>query len=89
MMYVCFVDQSEGDRYKKRPAYSYMQLITMAISSSPQQRMTLREIYQWIESQFPYYRQDIHQGWKVLLLSAVDAIDVYLCCVIVALFMIL
>ena len=62
---LCVVAQSQSDRHKKRPPYSYMQLIRMAINSSPQQRMTLREIYQWIEMQFPYYRQGNHQGWKV------------------------
>jgi len=47
-----------------------MQLIRMAISSSPQQRMTLKEIYQWIEAQFPYYRHGNHQGWKVCFIVA-------------------
>ena len=44
-----------------------MQLIRMAITSSPQQRLTLREIYHWIEARFPYYRQGNHQGWKVCI----------------------
>lgn len=47
-----------------KPAYSYANLITFAINSSPQKKMTLSEIYQWICDSFPYYR-DIGNGWKV------------------------
>jgi len=67
------IAQSQADRHRKRPPYSYMQLIRMAISSSPQHRMTLKEIYQWIEAQFPYYRHGNHQGWKVCFAVAVAA----------------
>lgn len=55
-------DDSDASR---RPAYSYMHLIQMAICSKADRRMTLREIYQWIEDQFPYYRHQINKGWKV------------------------
>jgi len=55
-----------------------MQLIRMAISSSAQHRMTLREIYQFIESQFPYYRQGNRQGWKVCFLLLHDIFILYL-----------
>src|SRR6218665_1619691 len=47
-----------------KPAYSYANLITFAINSSPQKKMTLSEIYQWICDTFPYYRE-IGNGWKV------------------------
>lgn len=46
-----------------KPAYSYANLITFAINSSPQKKMTLSEIYQWICDNFPYYK-DIGNGWK-------------------------
>lgn len=51
-----------GDGVK--PAYSYASLITFAINSSPDKRMTLSEIYQWIIEKYPYYR-DAENGWKV------------------------
>lgn len=51
-----------------KPAYSYANLITFAINSSPQKKMTLSEIYQWICDTFPYYR-DIGNGWKVWLVD--------------------
>jgi hypothetical protein len=47
-----------------KPAYSYASLITFAINSSPDKRMTLSEIYQWIIDKYPYYR-DAENGWKV------------------------
>ena len=50
----------------KRPPYSYMHLIQMAISSRDDKRMTLRDIYKWIEEKFPYYKYSPKQGWKVL-----------------------
>lgn len=39
-----------------RPPYSYMALIQFAINSSATGRMTLRQIYEWIEEKFPYFR---------------------------------
>ena len=45
-----------------------MHLIQMAISSKPDKRMTLREIYKWIEDKFPYYKFCPKQGWKVCCL---------------------
>lgn len=46
-----------------KPPYSYANLITFAINSSPKKKMTLSEIYQWICENFPYYRE-AGNGWK-------------------------
>jgi len=56
-------DCSRSGRDSK-PAYSYAHLITFAINSSPEKRMTLSEIYQWICDKYPYYRI-AGNGWKV------------------------
>ena len=53
-----------GPGHESKPAYSYANLITFAIKSSPEKRMTLSEIYQWICDKYPYYR-DAGNGWKV------------------------
>lgn len=49
-------------RYQK-PACSYAALITTAISSSPLQRLTLSDIYEWIMEKYPYYTLG-NAGWK-------------------------
>ncbi|KAF7255478.1 hypothetical protein EG68_07550 [Paragonimus skrjabini miyazakii] len=46
-----------------KPPYSYASLITSAIQSSVEKRMTLSEIYQWICDNFPYYCE-AGGGWK-------------------------
>uniref|UniRef100_A0A3B3ZCT5 Forkhead box protein M1 n=1 Tax=Periophthalmus magnuspinnatus TaxID=409849 RepID=A0A3B3ZCT5_9GOBI len=48
----------------ERPPYSYMAMIQFAINSKQSRRMTLKEIYMWIENHFPYFREVAKPGWK-------------------------
>ncbi|XP_034528889.1 forkhead box protein M1 isoform X2 [Notolabrus celidotus] len=48
----------------ERPPYSYMAMIQFAINSRKSRRMTLKEIYTWIEDHFPYFREVAKPGWK-------------------------
>ncbi|KAK3848625.1 MAG: hypothetical protein J3R72DRAFT_429391 [Linnemannia gamsii] len=47
----------------RKPDISYSHLILHAISQSPNERLTLREIYAWIETRHPFYR-DAPTGWQ-------------------------
>lgn len=49
--------------------YSYADLITQAIESSPDQRLTLSQIYEWMVRSVPYFKDkgdsNSSAGWKV------------------------
>lgn len=48
---------------------TYTELLTSAILSAPQQRLTLSQIYTWMAQQNDYFRErknfNSSQGWKV------------------------
>ncbi|XP_011203854.2 forkhead box protein I3-like [Bactrocera dorsalis] len=46
-----------------RPNFTYSALVSMAIRSSPEGKLTLSAIQNWISENFPYYRKD-EQGWQ-------------------------
>ncbi len=50
----------------EKPPYSYAVLIAEGINSTPDKRMTLSEIYQYIAQNYEYY-QYANNGWQVLL----------------------
>ncbi|XP_059582699.1 forkhead box protein M1 isoform X3 [Alligator mississippiensis] len=58
--------QVEGikDSISERPPYSYMAMIQFAINSTEKKRMTLKDIYTWIEDHFPYFKHVAKPGWK-------------------------
>lgn len=46
-----------------KPPYSFSSLIFMAIEDSPNKRLPVKDIYEWIENNFPYYRSATG-GWR-------------------------
>ncbi|XP_059423582.1 forkhead box protein J2 [Carassius carassius] len=54
---------SPGSSSKVKPPHSYATLIAMAISSAPEMKLSLNDIYTWISNTFPYYSR-AGRGWK-------------------------
>ncbi|XP_042191836.1 forkhead box protein M1 isoform X2 [Callorhinchus milii] len=57
-------ESSSVESVHERPPYSYMAMIQFAINSTQSKRMTLKEIYTWIEDHFPYFKHVAKPGWK-------------------------
>ncbi|NXT87946.1 FOXM1 protein, partial [Anhinga rufa] len=61
---VAATSSSWQDSVSERPPYSYMAMIQFAINSTEKKRMTLKDIYTWIEDHFPYFKHVAKPGWK-------------------------
>ncbi|ODV92947.1 hypothetical protein CANCADRAFT_95540 [Tortispora caseinolytica NRRL Y-17796] len=57
------IDFSRDDAKDIKPPYSYATMITQAILSSPEGSLTLQGIYDWISSNYSFYRFS-RTGWQ-------------------------
>lgn len=51
-----------------KPAQSYIALISTAILSSPEKKLLLSDIYQWIMDKYPYFKNKVRAGGDVFML---------------------
>jgi hypothetical protein len=59
------IDLSLDENQHIKPSFSYAQLISQAILSTPEEKLTLNGIYNYITSRYAYYRAQQGGGWQV------------------------
>ncbi|KAF4123304.1 hypothetical protein GMORB2_6856 [Geosmithia morbida] len=57
-------DLSKDENKHIKPQYSYAQMITQAITSVPDGKLTLNGIYTYITDNYAYYRHQTPSGWQ-------------------------
>ncbi|CAO3664045.1 hypothetical protein G6F70_001443 [Rhizopus microsporus] len=57
-------NQPKPPRKRRRPPFSYSSLIAQAILASENERMTLRDIYNWIINKYPALYNADDTGWQ-------------------------
>lgn len=59
------IDLSLDENSHLKPNYSYAQIISQAILTTPDEKLTLNGIYNQIMEKYAYYRHQLGGGWQV------------------------
>lgn len=62
---------------RRRPPYSYIALIAMAIQNASEKRLTLDGICKFIRDRFPFYR-DTYPSWKICIRNNLSLNDCFI-----------
>ncbi|KAH8103979.1 hypothetical protein BXZ70DRAFT_1052099 [Cristinia sonorae] len=66
----------DGPYSREKPEYSYAAIIGQAILSSPEHRLALQDIYEWITTVYPYYQRG-EQTWMNSVRHALSTMAVF------------
>jgi len=58
------IDYSRDAAKDLKPPFSYATMIAQAIFSSDEEKLTLNNIYGWIQDKYAFYRHS-NSGWQV------------------------
>ena len=69
---------SENPENKTRPNASYVAMISQAILTSPEEELTLSDIYQWIENNYTFFKNKTDGKWKNSVRHALSLHDCFI-----------